>query len=305
MPKGIRIPRQVRPFGSFEARRNREGLLGRAVRMNSGPGIVTLTTDFGLSGPYVAAMKGIVLGQVPGAQVVDVSHTISPQNVLEGAFVLAAIVDAFPAGTVHLAVIDPGVGTERRLIAVALADQWFVLPDNGLITGIASGRVPTGIWQITNPTISPPSIAPTFHGRDILAPAAAHLLLGRDPAELGPVRTRFITLRNFQPDVNPNGLVGEVLFRDAFGNLITNIAGGRLGDEPSREWFVEIAGSRLDGLVRTYGESPAGTLVALIGSSGWLEVAVVNGDASKRLDVGAGATVWLRRKTGLDRARPE
>ena len=244
-------------------------------------GILTLTTDFGLTGPYVAAMKGVVLGKVPGVQLVDVCHTIGPQNMLEGAFVLAAIVDAFPAGTVHLAVVDPGVGTERRLIAVALAGQWFVLPDNGLITGVASGRSPAGIWEITNPAISRPTISPTFHGRDILAPAAAHLLLGRDPAELGPVRTGFVTLRNFEPAETPNGLVGEVLFRDAFGNLITNVAASRLGDDPPRDWIVEIAGSRIDGLIRTYGDCPPGTLVALIGSSGWVEVAVVNGDAAR------------------------
>src|SRR3954469_19305180 len=100
------------------------------------PGILTLTGEFGREGPYVAAMKGIVLGRAPGTQLVDVSHAIAPQNILEGAFVLAGIVDAFPAGTVHLAVIDPGVGTERRLIAARVADQWFVLPDNGLISGL-------------------------------------------------------------------------------------------------------------------------------------------------------------------------
>jgi S-adenosylmethionine hydrolase len=261
------------------------------------PGIVTLTTDFGLIGPYVAAMKGIVLGMVPGAQLIDVCHTISPQNILEGAFVLAAIVDAFPRGTVHLAVIDPGVGTERRLIAVSLADQWFVLPDNGLITGAARGRTPAGIWEITNRALLRPTISPTFHGRDILAPAAAHLLRGGDPAELGAVRTRFITLRNFEPAVNPNGLVGEVLFRDAFGNLITNISAAQLDDVPAGDWTIEVAGSRIDGLIRTYGECPTGTLVALIGSSGWVEIAVVNGDAAERLSVGPGATVWLRRKT--------
>jgi S-adenosylmethionine hydrolase len=265
--------------------------------MDARPGIVTLTTDFGLVGPYVAAMKGILLGRVPGVRLVDVCHSISPQNVLEGAFVLAAIVDAFPAGTVHLAVVDPGVGTERSLIAAALADQWFVLPDNGLITGAALGRSPAGIWEITNPAIARPSVAPTFHGRDILAPAAAHLLTGRDPAELGPVRTGFITLRDFEPAVNPNGFVGEVLFRDAFGNLITNVAASQLAATPAQDWVVEVAGSRIDGLNRTYGDSYAGTLVALIGSSGWLEIAVVNGDASQRLSVGPGASVCLRRKT--------
>ena len=149
------------------------------------PGILTLTTDFGIGGPYVAAMKGVVLGLAPGTQIVDVCHTIAPQNILEGAFVLAGIVDAFPAGTVHLVVIDPGVGTDRRLVAARLADQWFVLPDNGLITGVARNQPLQGIWEITNPAIRRPVVSDTFHGRDILAPAAAHLLRGGDPAELG------------------------------------------------------------------------------------------------------------------------
>ncbi len=111
------------------------------------PGIITLTTDFGISGPYVAAVKGVLLEKAPGVQIVDVCHTIAPQNILEGGFVLANIVDAFPAGTVHLAVVDPGVGTERRLIAVSVARQWFVLPDNGLITGVTrlrDGRTRSG-----------------------------------------------------------------------------------------------------------------------------------------------------------------
>jgi S-adenosylmethionine hydrolase len=265
--------------------------------MRTPPSIVTLTTDFGLSGPYVAAMKGILLGMVPGVQLVDVTHTISPQNILEGAFVLAAIVEAFPPGTVHLAVVDPGVGTERRLIAVSLAEHWFVLPDNGLITGVARGRRPAGIWEIANGCLARPTIAPTFHGRDILAPAAAHLVQGGDPGALGPVRTRFITLRNFDANFDTAGLIGEVLFRDTFGNLITNIARAQLGETPLKEWIVDVAGSRIDGLARTYGEQPGGTLVALIGSSGWVEVAVVNGDAAERLSIGPGATIWLRRKT--------
>jgi S-adenosyl-L-methionine hydrolase (adenosine-forming) len=263
--------------------------------MRSGPGIVTLTTDFGNVGSYVAAMKGILLGMAPGAVLVDVCHTVSPQNILEGAFVLSGIVEAFPAGTVHLAVIDPGVGTDRRLIAVSTAGQWFVLPDNGLITGVARGRAVDGIWVLTNPALRRPTVAPTFHGRDILAPAAAHLARGGDPAELGPVRTRFITLRNFEPTADPNGFVGEIIFRDAFGNLITNIAAGRMEDVPAGNWTVEVGGMRIEGLVRTYGDRPTGTLISLIGSSGWLEIAVVNGDASEQLSAGPGSTVWIRR----------
>src|SRR5258707_4917500 len=115
------------------------------------PGILTLTTDFGSDGPYVAAMKGIVLGLAPGTQLVDVSHSIAPQNILEGAFVLAGIVDAFPPGTVHLAVVDPGVGTDRRLVAVLVADQWFVAPDNGLLGGVVRNRQPSIIREISNP----------------------------------------------------------------------------------------------------------------------------------------------------------
>jgi S-adenosyl-L-methionine hydrolase (adenosine-forming) len=261
------------------------------------PGILTLTTDFGIGGSYVAALKGVLLDLAPATQFVDVCHTISPQNILEGGFVLAAIVDVFPKGTVHLAVVDPGVGTERRLIAVSVADQWFVLPDNGLITGVARGRTPSGIWEITNPAIRRSVVSATFHGRDILAPASAHLIRGGDPAELGPSRTKFITLRNFEPTADQEGFVGEVIFRDAFGNLITNVNADHLANSPRDSWTIEIAGERIEGILRTYGERPAGTLIALVGSSGWVEVAVVNGDAGRQLTAGAGTTVWFRRRS--------
>src|SRR5262249_26007422 len=150
-------------------------------------------------------------------------HTIAPQNILEGGFVLANIVDAFPPGTVHLAVVDPGVGTDRRLIAVSVAAQWFVLPDNGLITGVTRARQPDQVRAITNPAIGREVVSATFHGRDILAPAAAHLALGRAADELGPAATGIVTLRNFEPSSDDHGWVGEVIFKDTFGNLITNI----------------------------------------------------------------------------------
>jgi S-adenosyl-L-methionine hydrolase (adenosine-forming) len=256
------------------------------------PGILTLTTDFGSDGPYVAAMKGIILGLAPGTQLVDVSHSIAPQNILEGAFVLAGIIDAFPAGTLHLAVIDPGVGTDRRMIAALVADQWFVLPDNGLLSGVLQGRTPVGIWEITNPTIRARVVSSTFHGRDIMAPAAAHLLRGGDPADLGPELDKIVVLTNFAPRDDPQGLVGEVIFRDAFGNLITNVHHDRLGADA---WTIEIAGHRIDEFCRTYGDRPAGTLVALAGSTGWIEIAVVNGDAARNLSAGPGTTVWFKK----------
>jgi S-adenosylmethionine hydrolase len=261
------------------------------------PGILTLTTDFGNDGPYVAAMKGVILSLAPGTQFVDVSHAVAPQNILEGAFVLAEVVDSFPPGTVHLGVVDPGVGTDRRLIAVMIERQWFVLPDNGLISGVAQRRRSEGIWEITNPAIHRPTVSATFHGRDILAPAAAHLLRGRDPVELGPTRSKFVTLRNFSPSQDEYGFVGEVIFRDTFGNLITNIEGVQLASTPPGDWEVEISGERLRGLSRTYGDNPTGVLIALIGSTGWLEVAVVNGDAAQHLSAGPGTTVWVRKAT--------
>jgi S-adenosyl-L-methionine hydrolase (adenosine-forming) len=286
------VDRATRPGRVVRAARPLE----RLERMMT-PGILTLTTDFGSVGPYVAALKGVMLELAPGTQFVDVCHTISPQNILEGGFVLAAIVDVFPKGTVHLAVVDPGVGTERRLIAVSVADQWFVLPDNGLVTGVARGRMPSGIWEITNPAIRCTVVSATFHGRDILAPASAHLLRGGNPAELGPAREKFITLRNFEPNADDLGFVGEVIFRDAFGNLITNVNVEHLADSPRDVWEIEIANERIDGILRTYGDRSAGTLIALVGSSGWVEVAVVNGDAGRQLTAGAGTTVWFRRKS--------
>jgi S-adenosyl-L-methionine hydrolase (adenosine-forming) len=259
-------------------------------------GILTLTTDFGGDGPYVASIKGVVLGLAPGTQIVDVSHAIAPQEIAEGSFVLAEIVDSFPEGTVHLAVVDPGVGTERRLIAVEARGQWFVVPDNGLIGGVLRGKGPSGAWEIRNPELRRSVVSPTFHGRDILAPAAAHLLRGRDPSELGPPVTDLVLPSAPEPIEDEDGLTGEVVFLDSFGNLITNIPRDRIGSVPSSAWTVEILGRTIDGLVRTYGERPPGTVVALIGSSDRVEVAVVNGDAARNLRARPGTPVQLRRK---------
>ena len=192
--------------------------------------------------------------------------------------------------------MDPGVGTDRRLIAVSVASQWFVLPDNGLITGVTRSRTPDGVWEITNPALRREVVSATFHGRDILAPAAAYLIRGGAPEELGPPRAKFITLRKFEPDPDEHGFVGEVIFRDTFGNLITNVNADRLVGQPSDGWVIEIAGERIEGILHTYGERPTGTLVALVGSSGWVEVAEVNGDAARQLTAGAGTTVRFRRR---------
>ncbi len=263
-------------------------------------GILTLTTDFGPDGPYVAAMKGVILGLAPSAQMVDVCHRIAPQNILEGAFVLASILDAFPPGTVHLGVVDPGVGTDRRLIAVSVADQWVVAPDNGLVGGITLSHKPDGIWSIESPMIRRPVVSHTFHGRDILAPAAAHLLLGLDPDDLGPRLSKLVALANFEARVVDRGFLGEVIYRDTFGNLVTNIKGDQLGLDRLDDWCVEIAGERITGLAHTYGDRPSAPW------SPWSEAPA--GSKSPRstampprsLRAGSGTTVWIRRR---ERAR--
>ncbi len=263
-----------------------------------GSRILTLTTDFGIFGYYVASMKGIILEMMPDAVLVDVTHSIAPQNILEGAFVMAGILEVFPAGTVHLGVVDPGVGTDRRLVAARVADQWFVVPDNGLLSCVMRGRAADEIREISNPAISRREVSATFHGRDILAPAAAHLLRGGDPAELGPRRDRVVILANFEPRPDDSGWLGEIIFRDTFGNLITNVPAARLAPTPPEDWSIEISGERIDGLQRTYADQPTGSLVALTGSTGWVEIAVVNGDAGRHLGAGPGTTVWFRRQTG-------
>ena len=255
------------------------------------PGILTLTTDFGLNGPYVASMKGVILGRAPRTQIVDVSHSVRPQDVAEGSFLLASIFDCFPEGTVHLAVIDPGVGTPRRLVAVEVLARWFVLPDNGLISGVLRGREPTQVREIRNEEIRRGVVSATFHGRDILGPAAAHLLLGGDPGQLGPIVEGLILLGPVEPARTGGGLDGEVIAVDPFGNLITNITRADLG---ASDWSVKILGRRIQGMTRTYGESTPGTLVALVGSTDRVEVAVVNGNAATNLGADRGTTVRLR-----------
>lgn len=256
--------------------------------------ILTLTTDFGADGPYVAALKGVVLGLAPEARIVDISHAVTPQNIREGAFVLSSVLDAFLTGTVHLAVVDPGVGTERRLIAVAAGGHWFLAPDNGLIPAVIGDQVPDEIHVLSNPSLQRVPVSSTFHGRDILAPAAAHLLLDRDPNELGPRTSNLVPCESRVPRREGATWRGEVVFRDRFGNLITNVAVKQLAEVPPESWVVEIAGRRIVGLARTYGDWPTGTLLALPGSSGWVEITEVNGDAARRLAAAPGTPVQFR-----------
>jgi S-adenosylmethionine hydrolase len=252
--------------------------------------LITLTTDFGDSSPYVAAMKGVILGINSQARLVDLSHQIPPQDVRYTAFFLAAALPYFPRQTLHVIVVDPGVGTDRALLYVEAADQRLLVPDNGCWTELArrAGQPPKVI-RLAEPRYWRPVVSATFHGRDILAPVAGHLSLGLDPQLLGPVAADWVRIEIPAPVREPNGWRGEVIFVDGFGNLITNIPAEMLpATGPLR---IQVADTEVSRRVRTYGEALPGTVVALVSSVGLLEIAVTQGNAVQKLNAAVGTPV--------------
>jgi S-adenosylmethionine hydrolase len=255
--------------------------------------ILTLTTDFGRRSPFVAAMKGVIFSINPAARVVDLSHEIPPYDLRNVAFFLAQALPYFPPGTIHVVVVDPGVGTDRSVLFASVAGQRVLAPDNGCWTLLAEGSPePPRVVRVAEPRFWRPAVSSTFHGRDIFAPVAAHLSLGVDPSELGPAVSSWRGLDWPTPTRLADGLLGEVIFIDDFGNLITNIPGTALQDD-SPGLRVSLENGAVARRVRTYGDAGAGELVALISSSGRLEVAEVQGNAARRLGVGVGARVHV------------
>ena len=251
--------------------------------------IVTLTTDFGVRDPYVAEMKGAILGIARAAgravQLVDVTHEVARHDVVEGALALEAAAPFFPRGTVHVAVIDPGVGTARRGIAVAARDQVFVGPDNGVFTPFLSG---TGwrAFELTAVEYRLPAVSRTFHGRDVFAPAAAHLAIGVDPARFGPAVTDPVRLGWAGARARGGAIEGTVIHVDRFGNLVTSVSADLVG----KDAVVRVAGRQIP-WVGTYGDVAQGRLGALAGSSGRLEIAVREGSAAAVLRARRGTRV--------------
>src|SRR5438477_6068578 len=209
----------------------RDSLERRGTAMNGRPEgrvqmlrpIITLTTDFGAESPYVAQMKGVILSICRDVELVDISHAIGAQNVREGAVVLADVTPRFPAGTIHLAVVDPGVGTARRIVYADFSQQQYVAPDNGLLSVVGGSGPPGRFFAIENPKYWLAEPSQTFHGRDIMAPVAAHLARGIAPEKLGPPLDELVMLDWPQPRKSGRRLIGEVLYVDSFGNLITNL----------------------------------------------------------------------------------
>lgn len=255
-------------------------------------GIVTLTTDFGTADGYVAEMKGVVLSAAPGCTLVDVTHDIPPGDVEAAAWVLHRVWERFPAGSVHLVVVDPGVGGARRALALQTRGRWFVGPDNGIVSRVLPESIPESTWTIDPGRFAPGPISTTFHGRDLFAPAAAHLVGGGPPDALGSLISGpgLVRLELPGPSRSRDIVRGCVEHVDRFGNLITNIPGSWVA--PSA--LTEISGVGISGVRSGYTSVEPGRLVALIGSSGTLEIAVRDGSAAERLAVGRSESVSVR-----------
>jgi S-adenosylmethionine hydrolase len=248
--------------------------------------LITLLTDFGTTDAYVAEMKGRLLSLAPAAQIVDVSHTLAPGDVRAAAYIVGRVWRHFPPGSVHLAVVDPGVGTDRKALAVGAHDHFFIGPDNGILSSvIRDARV-----RITALPI-PDGVSSTFHGRDVFAPAAAALARGTGLTELGELFSGVpVRLSTREPYHEGKTLIGEVIYVDRFGTLVTNFHAENLPAYAS----VEIEGVEIGKLRHTYGDVPTGGLVAYLGSGGDVEIAVRDGSAARRFGIGVGGKVRAR-----------
>jgi S-adenosyl-L-methionine hydrolase (adenosine-forming) len=256
--------------------------------------VITLTTDFGSKDWFVGTMKGVMLGIAPRATLVDITHEIAPGDLRGGAFALGASYRFFPKGTVHLVVVDPGVGSARRAIAVQTADYCFVGPDNGVLSWALAREPVKAIHALENDRYFLHPVSRTFHGRDIFAPVAAHLSRGLELRKVGPALKEMVRLAWPHPQAEGRGVRGEVVYLDRFGNAITNIDADkvrRLGAGPLAVW---LGRKRLCAVAEFYQAVPQGHAVAVVGSSGFLEIAVNGGSAQERFGLHVGSACSVR-----------
>jgi S-adenosyl-L-methionine hydrolase (adenosine-forming) len=256
--------------------------------------VISLMTDFGIKDGNVGVMKGVIWSISPEAQIADLSHMIAPQNVREAALILARSVPYFPANSIHVVVVDPGVGTARRPMAAKIGAQYYVGPDNGTITLLLERAEQEG-WKTKFVHLNQPkywlsTVSYVFHGRDIFSPTAAHLSIGVSLKDLGTAFDDPVKLEIPKPEQTANGWRGEVIHIDHFGNLASNIRIETLGAalKEMDKISVRLGGVEIRGLVNTFGERAVGELIALLGSTGNLIVSVVNGSAAERLKVKVG-----------------
>ena len=265
--------------------------------------VITLTTDFGLVDEYVGVMKGVMLSIHPQADIVDISHEIAPQNIHQAAFMLASAYPYFSAGTIHVVVVDPGVGTHRRIVCLQKKGYRFLAPDNGVLTRVLDQGPVDSAWWVENPAYWMDDVSQTFHGRDIFAPVAAHLSKGLESHHLGRELdpTTLIRLPDMVPGINENGdIKGCIVTVDRFGNLITNIDAKLISEmntgHKSKNLILEVAGQSISGLSLNYDAQREGHPLVLVNSRGYLEIAVNKGSATDIFKVGMGEPVKVTYK---------
>lgn len=259
-------------------------------------GTLTLLTDFGTADHFIGVMKGVILEIAPQTTIVDISHHIAPQNVRQGAHMLAETAPYFAPGAVHVAVVDPGVGTDRRALAARIGNQYYVAPDNGLLSFVLQQAQKKGetvqLFTLDQSKYWLPQVSQSFHGRDIFAPVGAHLVNGLPLEKLGTQIDDPIILKASQPTRTTTGWIGEVISIDTFGNLSTNIKKQNLPQE-SQNLQIHIEGETIHGITRAFADAPPGTLIAIIDSSGALAISVVNGSAQERLHAQVGSQIAI------------
>lgn len=270
------------------------------------PRIVALYTDFGLTDVYAGVMRGVVTTLAPEAEILDVCHAIAPGDIHEGAFMLLSAVPFLPRGTIHVCVVDPGVGTDRAVVAVRAGGHTFIAPDNGVLHPVVEALGGASeVRTLTNERLQRPKRGNTFHGRDVMAPVAAHLVRGIEFALVGEPHPALLDLPGFAPVAAHDRVDGRVLHVDRFGNVVTNLVPGDLvpGGTPDADlggWRLRLggpAGATVGTWADTYGRVAPGDLLAYPGSSGFLEIAVRDGNAAERLGVRRGDPVVAERRT--------
>lgn len=254
--------------------------------------IITLTTDFGTKDPYVAAMKGVILRINPEINIVDLTHEISPQNILEANLFLANSCPYFPEGTIHIVVVDPGVGSKREPIVVSAGNQVFVCPDNGILTLISKKLQIKEARVIKNKTFMLKNISSTFHGRDIFAPAAAYLASGKKIEDVGEKSDKIVMMDIPQTKLENDRITGEIIHIDRFGNLISNIDLNLF--KKGKKYEILIKDKRLSEINLAYGEKNKNELLALIGSSDLLEISLNQGNAANVLGISIGEKISVK-----------
>jgi S-adenosylmethionine hydrolase len=259
--------------------------------------VITLLSDFGLKDPYVSEMKAVMMRICPEAHIIDVSHDIEKCNIQMGAFVLACAAQYFPNGTIHVAVVDPGVGTKRRPILIETSQAFYLGPDNGLLLVAAQKEGVKRVFNITNSHYMRPRVSGTFHGRDIFAPVAAYLASGIDPQDLGPEIQDYVIPRSSKPELTANEIRGEVVHIDDFGNIITNISVKDFEKKrikPGSKLHLTLK-NRIITLkfCSAYNETPVGKPLALIGSHDFIEISINQGNASRRFGTKTGFPVII------------